>query len=146
MEVAKSFTEELLVPEDKRTFEVGGELFKWRYLFWEDFAGGVDRDQAEIADRAKKRAEQAKAEQNGEGDGELTFTELYADYQKRIEPYLDEENDAIKRWQALTKRKTNPVPAHIYQAVYMWLLEVTSGRPTEQPSPSGDGLGTTGTS
>lgn len=138
MEVAKSFTEELITPQEQRTFEVGGELFKWRYLYWEDFASGIDEAQAEMAERTK---------QNGDTEQDsLTFHELYADYQKRIEPYLDPENDAIKRWRALAKRKENPVPAHVFQAVYMWLLEVTSGRPIVLPSPSGDGQGRTATS
>ena len=57
--------------------------------------------------------------------------------------FLDPENEAIKRWKALAKRKTDPVPHYMYRELYEWLLEVTSGRPTEQPSPSENGPGQT---
>jgi hypothetical protein len=115
--------------EEDREFEIGGEVFKWVYPYWEDIA--------EVFDRDAKRFDE-EAEQNG--DAPLTVRATIADFIERIELFIDPEGDGITRWRELTKRKKNPIPHSQYAALYSWLLEVTSQpHPTEQSSPSADG-------
>jgi len=118
----REFSKELV---EDRQFEIGGELFEWRYPYWEDFADRRDQDAAVV--------------QNPESTSELSFKDLYKDFIERIEPFLDPKNDSIKRWKALAKRKVDPVPAYQYTELYMWLLEVTSARPTETLLSSSNG-------
>ena len=125
----REFSKELV---EDRQFEIGGELFEWRYPFWEDFA---DRREAD-----------AQIVRNPDATNEITFKEMYKDFIDRCEPFIDPKNDSIKRWRALAKRRVDPVPAYQFTELYQWLLEVTSGRPTEQPSPSPGGRGKTGAS
>ena len=125
----REFSKELVEKEDRR-FEIGGELFRWRYPFWEEFADRRDKDAAIVA-------ETSKPTENGEA--EITFKQIYEDFIGRIEPFLDPENDSLKRWRALAKRKVDPVPAYQFSELYMWLLEVTSARPTETLLSSSNG-------
>jgi len=118
----REFSKELV---DDRQFEIGGELFEWRYPYWEDFADRRDQD--------------ASVVQNPESTSELSFKDLYKDFIERIEPFLDPKNDSLKRWRALAKRKVDPVPAYQFTELYMWLLEVTSARPTETLLSSSNG-------
>ncbi len=118
----REFSKELV---DDRQFEIGGELFEWRYPYWEDFADRRDQDAAVV--------------QNPESTSELSFKDLYKDFIERIEPFLDPKNDSLKRWRALAKRKVDPVPAYQFTELYMWLLEVTSARPTETLLSSSNG-------
>lgn len=118
----REFSKELV---EDRQFEIGGELFEWRYPFWEDFADRRDQDAAVV--------------QNPDQTADLSFKDLYKDFIERIEPFLDPKNDSIKRWRALAKRKVDPVPAYQYTELYMWLLEVTSARPTETLLSSSNG-------
>jgi hypothetical protein len=123
----REFSKELV---EDRQFEIGGELFEWRYPYWEDFADRRDKDAAVVAEAAKP---------SENGDNELTFKDLYKDFIDRIEPFLDPKNNAIKRWRALSKRKADPVPAYQFSELYVWLLEVTSARPTETLLSSSNG-------
>ena len=109
------------VVED-REFEIGGEVFKWVYPYWEDIADVFDKDAAEVTN---------------EEQVPFTVRATIADFIKRIELFIDPENDSINRWRKLTKRKINPIPHSQYAALYQWLLEVTSApHPTEASSPS----------
>lgn len=116
------------VVEDK-DFEIGGEVFRWHYPYWEDIAKVFDQDVDEVAS------------ENGAPPKELSVRDTLADFIKRIELFIDPDfNDGVTRWKALSKRKKNPVPHSQYAELYQWLLEVTSApTPTEQPSPSEDG-------
>lgn len=113
--------------EEDREFEIGGEVFKWVYPYWEDIAEVFDRDAKEIVDAGETTPFSVRA--------------TIADFIERIELFLDPENDSINRWQKLTKRRANPIPHSQYAELYSWLLEVTSQpHPTEQSSLSADGL------
>ena len=127
----REFSKELV---EDRQFEIGGELFEWRYPYWEDFAARRDADAAVIAE-----ANKPKDPDSENGDADLTFKDLYQDFIDRIEPFLDPKNDGIKRWRSLAKRKVDPVPAYQFSELYMWLLEVTSARPTETLLSSSNG-------
>lgn len=106
--------------EEDREFEIGGEVFKWVYPYWEDIAEVFDRDVKEA-----------------DNDVPFSVRATIADFIERIELFLDPEGDSINRWRALTKRKKNPIPHSQYSALYQWLLEVTSQpHPTEPSSPS----------
>lgn len=122
----REFSKELV---EDRQFEIGGELFEWRYPYWEDFADRRDQDAAIVADP--------------DSQGDVTFKDLYKDFIDRCEPFIDPKNDSIARWRRLAKRKTDPVPAYQFSELYMWLLEVTSARPTETPLSSSNGQGRT---
>lgn len=130
--------------EVDREFEIGGELFKWRQPYWEDYANQLDKD---IADATASLAAEARTNGNEAAEGEeekpeeekpLTVHAAIADVIKRIEMFLDTENDALNRWRKLAKRKVDPVPTWQFRELHTWLAEVTSGRPpTEPPSPNG---------
>lgn len=116
----KKFSESLAQDRD---FEFMGELFKWQYVHWSVLT--------EIVDRSP----------NGK---EPTATENVEEIIAAIPQFIDAENDGPKRMSTLLV--SGPVPIGQVNALYEWLLEVTSGRPTEQPSPSEPGRGKTAAS
>jgi hypothetical protein len=122
----REFSKELA---EDRQFEIGGQLFKFRYPFWEETAALFDE-------------EVSPEEQNGDfsfkADTEIAI--------KRIPMFLDPENDAHKRFRSMVSRKTDPVPRHQIVQLYRWLLQVTSGLPTIPPSDSEPGGGNSDTS
>lgn len=123
----KRFSDEL---EEDREFELGGELFKFRYPHWEEAADLFD--------------EEMRPSENG-NSGEFSFkadTEMAI---KRIPMFLDPANESHKRFKALVNRKTDPVPRHLIVQAYRWLVQVTSGLPTVPPSDSGSGGGDSAT-
>ena len=135
----RKFSEEM-VPVDDRMFEVAGQEFRWQYPGWDEFADRLDNDSAAVAARLNGGAKQEDAE--GEPD-EHAVRDMYADYAKRIEEFIDPDwNDGLTRWRALVKpgaKKKSPVPAYLLQAIWRWLLEVTTDSPTKLPSASADG-------
>ena len=124
----RQFEKELV---EDREFSIGGELFEWRYPYWEDLAARAEEDQATLAAAAK-------AAENG-GEDTQSVREVFKEFIDRIEPFLDPKNDSVKRWRTLTKRKVDPVPAYQYRELFGWLVEVTSARPTEQLLSSWNG-------
>ena len=120
----RRFSEELA---EDREFEIGGELFKFRYPYWEEGAALFDED--------------LTPSENGDG-GEFSFradTEMAI---KRIPMFIDPSNEAHARFKRLVARKTDAVPRHQIVQLYRWLVEVTSGFPTQQQSVSSSGDGT----
>ncbi len=128
----RKFSEELV---EDREFEIGGELFRFRYPHWEEGAKLFD--------------EELTPETNGTGPDEPQTFSFRADTEyalKRIPMFLDPANDAVKRFQTLTKRKQDPVPRYQFVQLYRWLVQVTSGLPTTPPSEQPAGGGDSGTS
>jgi hypothetical protein len=119
----KKFSDTL---ESDREFEFAGEVFQWTYVHWDVLTGIVDG-----------------AGSNGK---EPTATESIRQITDAIPQFLDEANDGPKRMGTLLEGKSRPVPIGQVNALYEWLLEVTSGRPTETPSPSEAGRGKTAAS
>jgi hypothetical protein len=114
---------------EDREFEIGGEVFRWIYPYWEDIAKVFDQDNQDL-------------ETNGDGVvADPTVFDTITDFIKRIELFIDPDfNDGVARWRSLTKRKKNPIPHSHYAELYRWLLETTSApTPTEQLQPSEDG-------
>lgn len=121
---------------EDRTFKVGGELFEWIYPHWEVGAKLFD-------------GQLTPAQQNGSGeDGPQQFS-FVADTKLAIEGiplFLNPKNDAVKRFKALTARKTDAVPRYQFVQIYRWLVEVTGGLPTTPPSEQQAGGGDSDTS
>lgn len=108
---------------EDREFEFAGELFKFQYVHWSVLTAIVDGGR-----------------ENGK---EPTATENVQEIVDAIPSFIDPDNDGDKRMTALLSAKDKPVPIGQVNALYEWLLEVTSGRPTTQPSPSEPGPGKT---
>jgi hypothetical protein len=126
-EQVKSFTEELPGPQD-RSFEIGGEVFRWHYPGWLAVAEIQDEDSA-VLDALEK-----------DPDSTLrSNVEAMRNLIGRIEVFLDPDGDNRDRWRALSGKDSNAIPHGQYILLYRWLLEVTSGRPTEAPSLSSPG-------
>lgn len=121
----KRFSETL---PDEREFEIAGEVFHWRYPYWEEITAIFDEDLIE---------EPA----DGEEVKDLTFHQNIEIFIRRIALFIA-DNDK-ERWQTLSYNKDNPIPYAQFSDLYRWLLEVASGRPTVPPSPSESGDGTT---
>lgn len=123
--ITKSFSDELVEKVDRR-FELGGEVYRWRYPHWEEMADIFDEDLA------------AATAANGNREIPTTRDSMARTF-KRIKIMLEDEDRA--KFDALTERTENPVPLPQYGIVYRWLIEVTSGRPTTPPSDSALGHG-----
>ena len=129
-----------LVPQgDDRKFELGGEVYEWVVPFWEDLAKLYDEDVA----ITEKALASLSAGEEGKDDAEKekppTTVDNVKRTQERIKLFLKAEDH--KRFDALCKRKENPVPLHLWNQVWSWLLETATGRPTQQPSASEPGAG-----
>ena len=125
----REFSKELA---EDRDFEIGREVFTWRYPHWQEAAQLFDE-------------EVTPAETNGDAQ-EFSFkadTELAI---KRIPMFLEGGAPTKKRWEALANRKDDPVPRHQIVQLYRWLIQVTSGLPTNPPSASEPGGGDSDTS
>lgn len=122
---------------EDREFEIGGEVFRWIYPYWEDIAKVFDRDNEELS----QLATEGKEGENGAEPKDPTVHETIEDFIERIELFIDPDfNDGLVRWKALVRRKKNPIPHGQYSELYRWLLEVTSlPNPTESSQPSEDG-------
>ena len=121
--MARDFDSELA---EDREFKIGGETFRWRYPMWRD------RD---IESLSKDKTD---GEENTDSE---TTVHAIEDLIERISSYIHQ--DDVDRWKAVATSETSPIPLHQFQELYRWLLEVTSGRPTETPSPSPTGAGST---
>jgi len=116
----KKFSDAL---EQDREFEFGGELFKFQYVHWTVLTAIVDG--------------------TGDNGREPTATQNVQEIVDSIPKFIDPENEGDKRMHALLSSTDKPVPIGQVNALYEWLLEVTSGRPTVPPSPSAPGPGRT---
>ena len=131
----REFSKEL---EQDRDFEFGGEVFTWAYPHWEEAAKIFD----ENLRRVEALARESKNGSEVDEKEEPTFS-WHGDTQfaiDRVPIFLDPKNDSHKRWKALVKRKSNPVPRHQIVELYRWLVDVSSNRPFVQPQslpPSG---------
>lgn len=120
----KEFSKEL---HEERSFEIGGEVFKWRYPHWEEMAKIFDED-VEIIKSA------TSVDESGRSAEQKSTVEALEMTIGRIILFIDPDNDGIERFRALAARKERAVPLFLFSALYRWLLEVTSSRPTTPPS------------
>ena len=126
----REFSKELA---EDRDFEIGKEVFTWRYPHWSEAAKLFDEEVT------------PQPEENGKAP-EFSFqadTELAI---KRIPMFLEGGAPTKKRWEALVARKEDPVPRHQIVQLYRWLVQETSGLPTQPPSASEPGGGDSETS
>lgn len=120
----REFSKELA---EDRDFEIGGQVFTWRYPHWQEAASLFDQEVTSESTNGEVPEFSFKA------DTELAI--------KRIPTFIEQTNDAHKRWKELVARKTDPVPRHQIVQLYRWLIQVTSGLPTNPPSASEPGGG-----
>lgn len=125
----REFSKELA---EDRDFEIGGQVFTWRYPHWQEAASLFDQEVTPESTNGEVPEFSFKA------DTELAI--------KRIPTFIEGTNDAHKRWKELVARKTDPVPRHQIVQLYRWLIQVTSGLPTSPPSASEPGGGDSDTS
>lgn len=114
---------------DDREFEVGGEIFKWRYPFWEEMAAIFDEDVDLLKNLDADSGQMPSTKESIERTIERSLV------------FIDPEDGAHERFRALAQRKDPPVPLFLFGEIYRWLLEVTSNRPSRQPSASEPGAG-----
>lgn len=129
----REFSKELA---EDRDFEIGKEVFTWRYPHWKEMAQLFD-------DRNRV------AIQNGDGEDEEQAFSYVADAEmaiKQIPMFLEGGAATKKRWETLVNRKENSVPRHQIVQLYRWLIQVTSELPTSPPSVSETGGGDIDTS
>ena len=122
----KSWTEEL--PTRDHSFEIGGEVFEWRDLNWDDFA------------------KLAADEETFSANEQMTTKDQLTFLTDRIVFFLDPGKDAPKRFRALLKRKENPVPHYAITELHTWLWEQVSEHPTRPSSGSSNGASSSETS
>lgn len=126
----REFSKELA---EDRDFEIGKEIFTWRYPHWKETAQLYDdRTRALVA--------------NGDGEDEEISFSYVADAEmaiKQIPMFLEGGAATKKRWEALVNRKEDAVPRHQIVQLYRWLIQVTAEVPTTPPSSLGDGGGDT---
>lgn len=116
----KKFSEVLPTDHD---FEFQGEFFQWQYVHWSV--------QAQIFDDA------------GATNGKVpTWKETTEETIQNILLFVTEESRP-RLQKMLSEKGPNAVPLGLVNALWEWLLEVTSGRPIEPPSPSVVGPGKT---
>lgn len=70
-----------------------------------------------------------------------TSMESLAEADKKIKLFLAPEDHG--RWDSLRARDENPVSSAALNALIRWMIEVQTGRPTQTPSPSDSGPGST---
>jgi hypothetical protein len=103
-------------------FVIAGETFKMKYVRPEVLASWEDEPDAEKSEDALKQMD------------------------NRIKLFLDDSNGALEKWDNLRQREDNPVTMGQINDLLLWMVEVQSGRPTIQPSPSATGRGKTAAS
>jgi hypothetical protein len=125
----REFSKELA---EDRDFEIGKEVFTWRYPHWKEAGSLFDEE-------LKPEPENGKApEFSFVADTEMAI--------ERIPMFLEGGAATKKRWLALVNRKEEPIPRHQIVQLYRWLLNVSSGLPTNPPSDSVPGGGDSDTS
>jgi hypothetical protein len=119
--VLREFSKELA---EDRSFEFGGHVFKFRYPHWEEGAAIWDAETEAIG---------SNGDFSWKADTEFAI--------ERIPIFLDPENNAHAEFKKIVKRKENPVPRQQIAQLYTWLVRMTSGLPTNPPSASEPGGG-----
>ena len=132
----RSFSQE--IAEKDREFEIGGETFKWRELPEDEFRNLIVMEAEFQRDLETARKAREEGENEDTGPGILVGLDFMV---KRIVFFIDPERDAHKRFKALLKRKTNPVPHYQIDDLHGWLWEQVSGHPPTKQSISSNGGG-----
>lgn len=140
----KSFSEELV---KERTFELGGETFEWRYLHWREYSRWLDeRAAAEDAEHAARQSvlnERERLIAEGKTGDDLpaipeeTVEASFEALIGRIAKYV--VKDQLDLFNEVVNDEDREIPGHLLRSLADWLLEVQTGRPTEEAPTSGDG-------
>lgn len=135
-------------PED-RSFKLGGQTFHWQPMWWRDFGEMVEEtvQRAEAEAAAAEAADEdaskpARGKKKVESVKVPTLVDTYEELIEGVCKYL--EPSEVDSFKAIVNDKAKRISSLQLTSLRDWLREVTNNRPTEQPSPSGDGLGRTG--
>ncbi len=131
-------------PED-RSFILGGQTFHWQPMWWRDFGQMLEdtivktEKEAEAEKQINDAAEKGKAPPKGVKIPTLidTFEGLIENICHFLEP------SEVESFRGIVNDPAKRISHVQLTELRDWLREVTNNRPTEQPSPSGDGLGNT---
>ena len=135
-----------------RSFVIGGQTFHWRPVHWRVWGELVDARVAEEIEQERKRRALIddlitggktleEAEQSIED--ETTLVSTFEDLAERALVYVEpEEKESLA---AVLHDRAKPISTAMLNELVVWLQEVqTPDRPTETPTASSSGPGTSG--
>lgn len=136
----------------QRSFVIGGQTFHWRPLHWREWGGILDADAAREAAEEKEREKKIAAlvkkgidqfEAEDQVDEQKTTIEAFERLVDRCAIYL--EPAEIESFKAILNDQTKQISYAMVTDLLVWLQGVqTPDRPTETPTPSSSGPGTSG--
>lgn len=138
--------------DGERSFVIGGQTFHWRPLHWREWGELLDADaarqEAEKKDREKKIAVLVKKgieefEAEDQVDAQDTTVDAFNRLVDRCTVYL--EPSEIQSFKDVVGDTSKTISYAMIAEVLRWLQGVqTPDRPTETPTGSSSGLGTSG--
>ncbi len=132
-------------PED-RSFILGGQTFHWQPMWWRDFGEMVEEtvSKAEAEYEAEKAIEEARerGEEAPEDTKAPTLVDTYEMLIDSICRYL--EPGEVESFRGIVNDRNKRISHVQLTELRDWLREVTNNRPTDQPSPSDAGRGSSG--
>ena len=120
----REFSKELA---EDRQFEIGGELFQFRYPHWSETAELFDEEVTPRRTGTARRSSPSRPTPSSRSSASRSSSI------PRTTP-----TSASRR---SSHARPIPVPRHQIVQLYRWLLQVTSGLPTNPPSDSESGGG-----
>lgn len=129
-----------------RTFKIGGETFAYKAAVRPDILS--EWDQVRPPALAADGKTLLRNEDGSVVDAGTPSSEVLAIEDRLIGMFLapvDEFDDPHARWAALRAREDDPIRGKDMLELIKWLVGEQVGRPTEAPSPSGDGRAANGT-
>jgi putative SOS response-associated peptidase YedK len=117
---------------DDLTFRVRGEIFQMEYVDAMVFAKLQD-------DQQVKQQEALAAIEANTYDASTDAQDTVANLHDQIMALLRPEDR--ERWQKLRDDEKTPIPYFQLQATRDWMVEQQTARPTQPPSPSAPGRG-----
>lgn len=141
--VARDFDQ---VHPENRSFKLAGTVFHWTPMWWRDFGEMVEENVAKLEAQVEEEAENGQPQKGRRKKAEPekkppTMVDSYQDLIDSIALYI--EPSEVEGFRAIVGDKEKRVSHLQLTELRDWLREVTNNRPTEQPSPSGDGPGNT---
>jgi len=140
-------------PED-RSFILGGQTFHWQPMWWRDFGQMVEdtvkkaeeeAEAAQAAEEAKESGGTSARDKKKAAEAEAKVPTLIDTYEQLIDGicrYL--EPSEVDSFRAIVNDPAKRISHLQLSELRDWLREVTNNRPTELPSPSDGGRGSTG--
>ena len=163
----KNFDEErearVEIPEDQRTFQLGGETFLIRDAVRPEVFAPLDEMKPLVQSKTdcvcghtRVQHVQGRGACNDPACSCIAFVGEVVEKGSSLAEILDAFDAAVlacladtdggrDRWKALRRREDNPVEMADIRGVLDWIQEVQSARPTQRPGSSSPGPSETGT-